>query len=943
MSVSSTATKNSHSGNGSTTAFAYGFKIFADADLEVIIRSSTGTETTKTITTHYTVAGAGNDAGGTVTFTTGNTPASGETVVIRRKLTLTQGTDYVENDPFPADSHEDGLDRLTFIAQGIQEELDRSFKVSKTNSITTTEFTEGSSDRANKLLSFDASGDLSVAQELGIYRGDWAASTSYDVRDLVKDTSTNNIFIATTAHTSSGSQPLTTNTDSAKWSLIVDAASATSAQTAAAASAAAAASSATAAASSATAAASSATSASSSSSTASTKASEASTSAASAAASFDDFDDRYLGAKSSEPSADNDGDALVTGALFFDTTAGAMKVYSGSAWEAAFVGGSGFLAATNNLSDVSAAATARTNLGLGTIATQAANSVSISGGSVTGITDIVVADGGTGASSFTANGVLVGNGSSALQVTATGSSGQVLTSNGSGSAPTFQALAAGGGTVTATSSGSITAGKAVCINSNGTVSEIAQTSISHAVSASAFTQASQTAGPGYCDTTYDTTNDAFFVLTPDGNTAGTLYAVEVNSSLVISQHAAPVAGPLSLSDNIFYDAATDRAYMQYRNGSTQIGHRTANIVSGVIKISSEKVVFAANYPFGAVGKLDADETIHLGNYSNNSYLSFLQRTAGSDASADTFGTASSAATLNEGNMTSVLGNYYSQIVHFTASDKFLLGAFGYGSGSPNPYGLQFAIGTIGGSAGSRSFTSESTGTVPTDASFSSFPKGFMQGGRIRYYSSIDRAVVFEGRHLYTISVDSSGNASFSALQDINPNVAALSGKTADARLIPGTNDIVLLYNDGDNSSRITYRLATITTGATAASDTFSLGTKQEISSTLGAASTARTAIDYSPDVDAFLLVMNDEEELLAFRVARTSTNATSSNFLGIAKSTVGDGASIDVAVSGSVATVASGMTAGQTQFVQATGLLGTTNAGFGTVGTALSSTTVLMA
>tara|TARA_R100001129_G_scaffold38511_1_gene25924 strand:+ start:62 stop:1945 length:1884 start_codon:yes stop_codon:yes gene_type:complete len=159
LSVSSTTTKNSYSGNGSTTAFAYAFKIFADADLEVIIRASAGTETTKTLTTHYTVSGAGSDSGGTVTFTTGNTPASGETVVIRRKLTLTQGTDYVENDPFPANSHEDGLDRLTFIAQGIQEELDRSFKVSKTNSITTPEFTDDASTRASKLLGFSSDGN----------------------------------------------------------------------------------------------------------------------------------------------------------------------------------------------------------------------------------------------------------------------------------------------------------------------------------------------------------------------------------------------------------------------------------------------------------------------------------------------------------------------------------------------------------------------------------------------------------------------------------------------------------------------------------------------------------------------------------------------------------------------------------------------------------------
>jgi hypothetical protein len=84
---------------------------------------------------------------------------------------------------------------------------------------------------------------------------------------------------------------------------------------------------------SASAASSSATSASNSASAAATSASNASTSEANAAASYDSFDDRYLGAKASDPSVDNDGDALITGALYFNTTDGAMKVYNGSAWE----------------------------------------------------------------------------------------------------------------------------------------------------------------------------------------------------------------------------------------------------------------------------------------------------------------------------------------------------------------------------------------------------------------------------------------------------------------------------------------------------------------------------------------------------------------------------------------------------------------------------------
>ena len=333
MTVSTTIIKSSHNGNGSTTTFAYNFKIFADTDLVVIIRSSTGTETTKTLTTHYTVSGAGDASGGSITFTTGNTPASGETVVIRRNVPQTQAIDYIANDPFPAETNEEGLDRTTMIVQQVSEATDRSIKLSRTNTMTSTEFTVGATDRANKILAFDSSGEISVTQELGTFKGNWGASTSYQVRDIVKDTSTNNIFIANTAHTSSGSQPLTTNTDSAKWDLLVDAASATTSASAAASSATAAASSATAAASSATSAASSATSAASSASTATTKASEASTSATNAAASFDSFDDRYLGAKASDPSTDNDGDSLVTGALYFNTSSNTMKNYTGSAWE----------------------------------------------------------------------------------------------------------------------------------------------------------------------------------------------------------------------------------------------------------------------------------------------------------------------------------------------------------------------------------------------------------------------------------------------------------------------------------------------------------------------------------------------------------------------------------------------------------------------------------
>ena len=75
----------------------------------------------------------------------------------------------------------------------------------------------------------------------------------------------------------------------------------------------------------------------------------AASSATSAAASYDSFDDRYLGAKSSAPTVDNDGDALVTGALYFNTTSNELFVRNSSnAWVQAAFTSSGFL---SNLSE----------------------------------------------------------------------------------------------------------------------------------------------------------------------------------------------------------------------------------------------------------------------------------------------------------------------------------------------------------------------------------------------------------------------------------------------------------------------------------------------------------------------------------------------------------------------------------------------------------------
>jgi len=392
-----------YTGSAGTGPYSFSFPVLTQSDLAVYKNAAK-----LTLTTDYTVTISSVNGTGSVTLTSAATGSDRITIIGAR--TIERTTDFVTAGDLKASSLNEQLDSQIIMIQQLAEENKRTLKAPQYDPAavedggTVNMVLPVAASRAGKTLAFDASGNPVVGEDIGNWRGNWAAGTAYTVRDLVKDGSNANVYRANTAHTSTGTTPISSNADSAKWDLVVDAASAAASAAAAAASEAAASASAALANDWATKTsgpvaggeysakyhATNAASSASTASTAATNASNAQTAAEAARdatlAAYDSFDDRYLGAKTSNPTLDNDGNALVAGALYFNTVVPEMRLYTGSAWVAAYVSGASYLLTSNNLSELTAtASTARTNLGLGSMATQSSSSVSITGGSASGV------------------------------------------------------------------------------------------------------------------------------------------------------------------------------------------------------------------------------------------------------------------------------------------------------------------------------------------------------------------------------------------------------------------------------------------------------------------------------------------------------------------------------------------------------------------------------
>lgn len=335
-----------YTGNGSTTAFSIPFTYIDSTHLACTVAGAS---------TSFTLNAAGTTA------TLGSAPANGAAIEFKRTSSQTARlTDYQAGSVLKeADLDNDSLQGF-FMSQ---EAIDTAADVITTDNA---DFQWTAGSKRIKLVA-DPTSAQDVATKNYVDTGATSQVNQATTQATAAATSATSAASSATSATASASTATTKASEAST--------SATSASTSA--------STATTKASEASTSASTATTkaseASTSASTATTKASEASTSATnaassatSAAASYDSFDDRYLGAKSSNPSVDNDGATLIDGALYFNTTNNVMMVYD--------LGNTTWLRTTPTSSDQTAINTVNSNAtNINTVAGQNANITTLAG------------------------------------------------------------------------------------------------------------------------------------------------------------------------------------------------------------------------------------------------------------------------------------------------------------------------------------------------------------------------------------------------------------------------------------------------------------------------------------------------------------------------------------------------------------------------------------
>lgn len=316
MTVSSTTSRSGpYTGNGVTTVFAYGFRILDETHVEVV-RTEAGVDETVS-PSEFTVSGVGNAVGGNITFTLA--PTSAQTITIIRAAPFTQAVDLENQGAYYAETIEEAFDLAAMRDQQLQEQVDRSVKIPVGADASTLGALisdvirlADSADEIDTVAGISAdvatvagvSADVTTVAGIAADVSSVAAVDAEVVAVAAVDAEVAAVAgIAANVTTAAGIAADVTTV--AGISADVTTVAGLTAEIAA----------------------------------LPGQITDAQDAAAAAEAAYDAFDDRYLGAKAVAPTLDNDGNALLVGAVYWDTVSDQMFTWSGSEWLPTFLTG----------------------------------------------------------------------------------------------------------------------------------------------------------------------------------------------------------------------------------------------------------------------------------------------------------------------------------------------------------------------------------------------------------------------------------------------------------------------------------------------------------------------------------------------------------------------------------------------------------------------------
>ena len=505
-----------------------------------------------------------------------------------------------------------------------------------------------------------------------------------------------------------------------------------------------------------------------------------------------------------------------------------------------------------------------------------------------------------------------------------GTAGQVLTSGGSGAAPTW-ANAGGGGVFDMTATGAISAGDLVALNTDGTVSVITETTVdSNPPTAINNTTAYSSTGNKFM-MSYDTQYDKFVcVFTQSGNAKvfpATVSGTTSNATVTVGSDLTIMSKNTNEGPQVVYDSVGGKhimAWSHYENDSDDGAHAV------VLDASGTTITAGSTYDW--LPGLRSDQFSLCYDADNqNIYISYKSDGGGTHVKAGSI----SGNTITFGSAVQISSSQLFSTCAYDPDTNQVIVVY-YDSTQTETRtvfltvsGTTLTLQTLSTSNNLKNSSNQNINTVYHYAMYEPYNNKLL----ISYYNQTNGGVYVSAG---TVTSNSISWGTPFQVSTTNPDSLGATGTQMTLRGTT-TGEFITAFRHPTSPS---VRINVLSLSGTTVS--FKVSNYYERTATNGG------AILYNPDIPGVLLFGNQYSGTLRVQtVALTSASSNNTDFIGIASDAISNGASGEIKLLGNVDNQQSGLTPGTVYYAQSDGSLGTSDV-TAKVGTALTSTAILI-